>query len=149
MKKLQLFRQTAHWQRRALLCLLTAGSLWTFAQPDESKTYHIRSFTTDKVVSNFNNGDNDAPVMVETEDETSFGQKWKFVKAGATEGVYIITSAGFPTAAIDVAPNKNYYLLNWTASTTSDNQKILVQAVEGEDGVYQLLWNKTPTMGVT
>ena len=149
MKKLQFFRQTARWQRRALLCLLTAGSLWSFAQPDESKTYHIRSFTTDKVVSNFNNGDNDAPVMVETEDETSFGQKWKFVKAGATEGVYIITSAGFPTAAIDVAPNKNYFLLNWTANTASDNQKLLVQAVEGEDGVYQLLWNKTPTMGVT
>ena len=63
MKKLQFFRQTARWQRRALLCLLTAGSLWSFAQPDESKTYHIRSFTTDKVVSNFNNGDNDCSCL--------------------------------------------------------------------------------------
>lgn len=147
-----LFSLCRAFLRRQRLCMtvcLLATLLPLQAQPEEGKTYYIRARATDYVVSNLNSGQNDAPVITEPQNDKAYGQKWHFTKATSAEGVFIITSAGFPTAAIDVNPNRNYYLLNWTASTTSQNQQLLVKAVEGVDNVYQLIWHKTPSMAVT
>lgn len=109
----------------------------------EEKTYYIKSTATGKVISNGDKGINDAPIFTEDLNPESCGQKWQVKGTTFADGSFIIVSAGYPNFAIDVAPNKKegpFYPVHWTASTSSANESFLLQAVEGLDGVYQILW---------
>lgn len=118
---------------------------------DPDKTYYIRSVLTGKVFSNGGKGVNDAPIFTEDADEASTGQKWKVQPTTFGDGSLIIVSAGYPNFAIDVAPdkkNKPYYLVHWTASTSSANESFLVQPIDGRDGVFKLCWRSDAAKAV-
>ena len=136
------------WQRVVTLCLTLCSVLATWAWPDEGKIYYVKSHTTGLVMSNCDNGARDARILQEEIDEEASGQKWTVRKAGTAEGVYILVNAGYNTMALDVAPTNNYYLLQWTANTSSDNQKLLFEAVDGLENTYRLLWAKNTNMAI-
>ena len=136
------------WQRVVTLCLTLCSVLATWAWPDEGKIYYVKSHTTGLVMSNCDNGARDARILQEAIDEEASGQKWTVRKAGTAEGVYILVNAGYNTMALDVAPTNNYYLLQWTADTSSDNQKLLFEAVDGLENTYRLLWAKNTNMAI-
>jgi len=130
----------------------TESSLFTFEAEAEGylnqdSTYYIKPYGTDLVLSNGASGENDASVFAEAVNAKSNGQKWMLGKAAT--GVYIIKNAGYPSKAIDANPTGNYKILQWTASTSSDNQQFTFKAVEGKENVYQILWNKNTTLALT
>ncbi len=109
----------------------------------DAKTYYIRSVATGKVFSNGGTAANDAPVFTEDLDSASTGQKWQLQLTTFSDGSCIVKSAGYPGFAIDVAPSKPsgaFYLVHWTASTSSANESFIVKPVEDLENTFQLCW---------
>lgn len=133
-----------------LLTLLTTFTTW--AQLSEEKTYYIKSSSTGKVITDGGDQSNDASIYTEDIDTDSYGQKWQVVKADTYNDIYLIVSAAKTTSSIDVAADSEdsnrYYLLHWTADTSSKNQRFLIKAVDASEGVYQLVWNYNQSMAV-
>lgn len=129
------FRRKAHALRLLALAITSCVTLASQAQLDESKTYYITNVATGKVISNLGDGANDTPLLAEDKDDASDGQKWQ-VKATGVDNGFIIVSARFPRAAIDMAPGKQYYPVHWTANLNSENQRFLIESVDADAGSY-------------
>ena len=133
------------WQRLlSLVTLLFVGSasLSSWAQLDESKTYYIKTADSGLVVSNQESFSNNARIVVEEKDTESTGQKWKLKKAAWYAEVYLILSAADEKLALDIAPTGpfgNYVPVHWTADINSDNQKLLLRAVDNKANTYQII----------
>lgn len=131
------------------LLLSTMTPANAYAQLSESETYYIKSYSSDQVLSNGSSDDKDTYLFMEDVSETETGQKWTLQAVSGTDNCFIVVNAGHPTMAIDVAPTSNYRLLQWTASTSSANQQLVIQAVEGLENTYQMLWKSNTSMVVT
>ncbi len=107
-------------------------------QLSTSATYMIKNPATGKAWTNKGNYDNNAPITTADADENDNGQKWKLQSIGTD--TYLIVSAVRPTAAIDVAPNKQYYLLHWTADTKSKNQILTIKKSSDDADTWRITW---------
>ena len=120
--------------------------------PQEGKTYYIKIYSTGQVISNGDSGERNASLKAEDKDESSNGQKWQLMKDNTTEGVYRFQSSYYNQMSIDLNTESNwnsrYYLLQWTSDGTNKNQQIRIQAVDGVDDAYQLLWADDESMAV-
>lgn len=108
-------------------------------QLSTSTTYMIKSLSTGKVWTDKGNHDNNAPVTTADADENDNGQKWKVVSTGTN--TYLIVSAARANAAVDAAPNKQHYLLHWTADSKSTNQNFTITKSEDKNDAWQITWS--------
>lgn len=133
--------QSSVWHLKGLLALLAfcSASLTSWAQLSESKTYYIKSSVSGQVMSNGSSGKAGENIKLEDVSDYSYGQKWKLRSTGNTNE-YAIVSAGFSSMALDANPSKGYYLLQWNYSATSDNEKFVIEAVDGKADTYTITW---------
>lgn len=135
----------------SLLFLLLAGT-WTtrvWAEGlEEGKFYHVWNKSKNLVLSNGNNGENNAPIVLEAEDDTRLGQEWILLERDARKGVYVFVNPHY-NKAIDMALTSKSELLQWTVNVTNSNQLIQVEAVDGENGTYRLVSSGNPDLVVS
>lgn len=133
--------QSSAWHLKGLLALLAfcSASLTSWAQLSESKTYYIKSSVSGQVMSNGSSGKAGENIKLEDVSDYSYGQKWKLRSTG-NANEYAIVSAGFSSMALDANPSKGYYLLQWNYSATSDNEKFVIEAVDGKADTYTITW---------
>lgn len=127
----------------AFMAVCSAG-----AQLSTQKTYYIKSAKTGQVVSNMGSGSNNSPIVMEDLDEASFGQKWMLLEAGNKAGAYIIVSAAYPNAAIDVNPHNGFNMLHWSADVNSANEQLFITPVDGVEDGYRMSWASNDFMYV-
>lgn len=134
-----------NWPRKisfvALLCM-SSTSFLSWAQLSEGKTYYIRTADTNLVMSNQEQFSNNARIVVEKVNENSTGQKWKLKKAGWDKDCYVIVCAANDRLAFDKAPTGplgNYVPVHWTTDLNSENQKMLIRAVDQSTHTYQII----------
>lgn len=122
------------------LAVFCSATFTSWAQLSTEKTYYIKSSVSGKVFSNGNSAQNNAEIKLEAVSDASMGQKWTLTSTG-NENEYIIVNAGYPAFAIDAAPNKWYYPLQWTANVKSENQRFQILPVEGAENTYKIVWS--------
>lgn len=134
-----------------LLLMLVAVSSRANAEvvPISGKTYQIVHASSGKVLSNGNVGVHDTYLNLVTAGTVSPGQEWTFHQLDASEPIFVLYNHNYNQVA-DMAmtaaiPGR---LLQWEA-TYSDNQRFYVKAVEGREGVVQLISNADKTRAVT
>lgn len=125
----------------SLLFLLLCG-VWTVGvqaeELKEGKLYHVLNQAKNLVISNGNNAENDAPIVLEQEGENSLGQEWMLVEKDAKQKIYVFVNPNC-NKAIDMALGSKNYLLQWDINLSNPNQAIQVVAVDGQSDVYQLV----------
>ena len=133
--------------RRVLLMLVAwipALAAFAQSQPEPGAVYRLVNVATGKAISNGDNTDNDAPIVLTDVSQTSAGQLWALWQV-RTEGgwlVYNPTSRG----GIDMAlQNSNGKLLQWTA-TASDNQLFKLEPVAGLEDTYRMICQADPDL---
>ena len=122
------------------LAVFCSATFTSWAQLSTEKTYYIKSSVSGKVFSNGNSAQKNAEIKLEAVSDASMGQKWTLTSTG-NENEYIIVNAGYPAFAIDAAPNKWYYPLQWTANVNSENQRFQILPVEGAENTYKIVWS--------
>lgn len=89
----------------SLLFLLLCG-VWTVGvqaeELKEGKLYHVLNQAKNLVISNGNNAENDAPIVLEQEGENSLGQEWMLVEKDAKQKIYVFVNPNC-NKAIDMA----------------------------------------------
>lgn len=105
---------------------------------EDGKMYRVLNKAKNLAVSNGSKAENDAPIILEKEDENSLGQEWMLVERDAKQKIYVFVNPNY-NKAIDMALTSKNYLLQWDVNLTNDNQAIQIAAVDEENGVYQLL----------
>lgn len=136
-KQLHSARRLRNMLALAVFCSATFSS---WAQLSTDKTYYIKSSVSGKVFSNGNSSQKNAEIKLEAISDASKGQKWTLTSTG-NDNEYIIVNAGYPGFAIDAAPAKWYYPLQWTADVNSENQRFQIIPVEGKDNTYKIVWS--------
>lgn len=117
--------------------------------PVSGKTYQIVHISTGKVITNGNVGVHDTYLSLADATPVTPGQEWTFHKVESSNPVYVLYNHNYDQVA-DMAmtaaiPGR---LLQWEA-TCSDNQKFYVKAVDGQEGVFQILSNADNSQAVT
>lgn len=131
---------------KRILSLTLMAMLWAvtaFALPVSGKYYHIRSVSTNQVLTNLESNENNQRISLTSADEKKWGQVWQCV--GYSDNVIYLNNP-FCDKAIDINPN-GYYLLQWAFSTSGNsaaNQRFYIQETTTE-GIYQLLNNDKNT----
>lgn len=133
--------------RRALMVLWTLmPALSALAQglPEPGTVCRLVNVATGKAISNGDNVENDAPIVLADVSETSAGQQWALwqVRVGGGWMIYNPTSRGGIDMALQLGSGE---LLQWTA-TASDNQLFLPEAVEGLADTYRLVCQAEPEL---
>lgn len=117
--------------------------------PMQNMSYVLTNVPTGKVVSNKQNGDNNAPLYVEDYEEGNYGQVWQLQKHPKQSGSYYILYNTYFNKAVDAALESGKGPLLWTLAgeTVNWNQLYQFVAVSGQEGVYQLkVTNSTGSM---
>lgn len=108
------------------------------------QTYIIKTYNTNLALSNGGNTENDALIITEDVDDTSYSQMWKLTIPAYQGTSYLWyqllnESCG---KCIDAALNGNRIPLQWSQNTNSSkpnwNQMFQTIEVDGLEGVYQL-----------
>lgn len=123
-----------------LLLLCSAWSVGMRAEDlKEGKLYRVLNKAKNLAVSNGCSAANDAPIILEEENENSLGQEWMLVEKNNRQNTFVFVNPNY-NKAIDMAlsSGKNY-LLQWNTAVYNDNQAIQVVAVDGHEGVYRLV----------
>lgn len=124
------------------LLFLLLCDVWTVGvqaeELKEGKLYHVLNQAKNLVISNGNNAENDAPIILEQEAENSLGQEWMLVEKDAKQKIYVFVNPNC-NKAIDMALGSKNYLLQWDINLSNPNQAIQVVAVDGQSDVYQLV----------
>ena len=97
----------------------------------EGKLYRVLNKAKNLAVSNGCSAANDAPIILEEENENSLGQEWMLVEKNNRQNTFVFVNPNY-NKAIDMAlsSGKNY-LLQWNTAVYNDNQAIQVVAVDG------------------
>ncbi|MDE6158551.1 MAG: DUF4981 domain-containing protein [Bacteroidaceae bacterium] len=125
-----------------LTCLLSMlMSLTAWADVEPGRVYRLVNVNTNKAVTNGNSGALDAPITLADADVASPGQEWMFLPTEDGDNVFAVSNPNY-SMALDMAPvaKEPWMLLQWTTSTSNENQKFLVEPVEGLEDVYQLFF---------
>ena len=120
--------------------LLVSLSAWAGIEP--GRVYHLMNVDAGKAVTNGNTGALNAPITLADADAASPGQEWVFVPTEDGDDVFVLSNPNYGVA-IDMAPgvkDNPWMMLQWTTSLSNENQKFLVEPVEGTEDVYQLFY---------
>ncbi|MBR4936458.1 MAG: RICIN domain-containing protein, partial [Bacteroidaceae bacterium] len=133
--------------RRALLLLsLLVPALLAFAQvqPESGAVYRLVNVATGKAISNGDNPENDAAIVLTDVSDASAGQRWALWQVRADGGwmVYNPASRGGIDMALQLGSGR---LLQWTA-TASDNQLFCLEPVDGLDDTYRMVCQAEPEL---
>ena len=125
--------------------LLTASPLWA-QLPTDGNVYRIVSPSGDKAMSNRDVLTHDALLYMDPVNNASVGQQWTFYQIGEA---WLLYCYDFGQAADMALTSGNPgRLLQWEP-TCSGNQCFAVQAVEGKQGLVQLLCASDPSKAMT
>ena len=132
--------------RRQLHLLITLLAVWAGMSTTSAvafntsaemmQIFRIASVTDGRYLSNGNNLDNDARIVLENLDTESKGQEWALYPTDK-QGVYVLVN---PTSkkAIDMAPTLGYPV-QWTFEAANLNPNQLFRLVQKGENVYQLV----------
>lgn len=109
--------------------------------PCAGLSYVITNKATGKVLSNRKSSEDDSPIYADDVEEGNFGQVWNLL-GGSTAGTFVIYNKTY-NKALDAALQSTFCPLQWTASTTSDNQKATFVPVEDEEGTYHIRYTRS------
>lgn len=125
---------------------------WSVVQAEgleEGKLYRVLNKAKNLAVSNGNSAENNAPIILEQENENSLGQEWMLVERDAKQNIYVFVNPNY-NKAIDMAlTSGRNYLLQWNVDVTNSNQAIQVVAVDGQNGVYRLVNSENTGQAIT
>jgi len=112
--------------------------------------YHITQASNGLAVTNGNNGNNNAAITLASPDNTSPGQEWTLIPVEDEEATFVLCNPNY-NKAMDMAENSStpWTLLQWNVDPNNNNQKFLIQAVEGKESTYQLLYAADGTRTMT
>lgn len=122
-----------------LAVLLSASAVPSMAfntSAEMMQVFRIASVTDGRYLSNGNNQDNDARIILEDLDTESKGQEWALYPTDK-QGVYVLVN---PTSkkAIDMAPTLGYPV-QWTFEAVNLNPNQLFRLVQRGENVYQIV----------
>ena len=124
------------------------------AQAQESpfvyeEIYHLVQTSTGLALSNGESAENDAYLLMDTENADANGQEWKIVPINLDAGIFALCNPHYGKG-IDCAPSAtiNHRLLQWTFGTGNPNQQFYIKEVEGLENTYQIL-NNTQNRAMT
>ena len=124
------------------------------AQAQESpfvyeEIYHLVQTSTGLALSNGESAENDAYLLMDTENADANGQDWKIVPINLDAGIFALCNPHYGKG-IDCAPSAtiNHRLLQWTFGTGNPNQQFYIKEVEGLENTYQIL-NNTQNRAMT
>lgn len=122
-----------------LVLLLSCNFVHATSIEQPGVLLRIVSTVTGKALSNGNNAEHDTFLQMDDLDKSAQGQDWVLVRVDAEEpDLYAFYNPNYGMG-IDMAPGKEYHLLQWEGDPTNANQQFLIQKVEGLEGVYQIL----------
>lgn len=122
-----------------LVMLLSCNFVHATSIEQPGVLLRIVSTVTGKALSNGNNAEHDTFLQMDDLDKSAQGQDWVLVRVDAEEpDLYAFYNPNYGMG-IDMAPGKDYHLLQWEGDPTNANQQFLIQEVEGLEGVYQIL----------
>ena len=122
-----------------LVMLLSCNFVHATSIEQPGVLLRIVSTVTGKALSNGNNAEHDTFLQMDDLDKSAQGQDWVLVRVDAEEpDLYAFYNPNYGMG-IDMAPVKDYHLLQWEGDPTNANQQFLIQEVEGLEGVYQIL----------
>ncbi len=133
--------------RRALLLLsllVPALSVFAQVQPESGAVYRLVNVATGKAISNGDNPENNAAIVLADVSEASAGQRWALWQVRADGGwmVYNPASRGGIDMALQLGSGR---LLQWTA-TASDNQLFCLEPVDDLDDTYRMVCQAEPEL---
>lgn len=131
-----------------LCCLSLAAYAYIGVRP--GVIYHITQASNGLAVTNGNNGNNNAAITLASPDNTSPGQEWTLIPVEDEEATFVLCNPNY-NKAMDMAENSStpWTLLQWNVDPNNNNQKFLIQAVEGKESTYQLLYAADGTRTMT
>ncbi len=110
-------------------------------RPLMNRYYQLVHKATGKVLSNRNNGDNDAKLFVDTPEANNYGQVWQLRRHPKQAGqVYFMIYASYYDKAVDAALESGKGPLLWGMATNEVNwnQLFEFEEADGQAGVYRL-----------
>ncbi len=106
--------------------------------PCANVQYVFTSKTYGRVIGNRRNGSNDAPLYMEAREEGNDGQIWQLKLLDYNAGRYQFYNVAYGTS-IDLAPKSGRdYWLQYSPSSSNENQQVYFTKVSGQEGVYQI-----------
>lgn len=119
--------------------LLVTLSAWAGVEP--GRVYRLVSVDTGKAVTNGNIGERNAPITLDDVDASAPGQEWMFLTTEDGDNVFAVSNPNY-NMALDMAPKAEepWMVLQWTTDASNENQKFLVEPVDGEENVYRLFF---------
>ncbi len=124
----------------ALLSWCLNGTAQATLPGGQGTIYRLVSASSGLALSNGGNDALDTYLTMETADQNASGQDWTLLSV-SSDGLYTLYNPSSDKAA-DMASESTaapYRLLQWTFDGSNANQQFAVKAVDGQDGVYQLL----------
>lgn len=109
---------------------------------EPGRVYRLVNVDTGLAVANGNTGALDTPITLGAVDASAPGQEWVFLPTEDGNDVFVVSNPNY-NVAIDMAPtvkDAEWMVLQWTTSLSNENQKFLVEPVEGLEDVYQLFY---------
>lgn len=129
----------------SLFFLFAAGCLTSFLNAEELQTgklYHIVSKGKNMAVSNGDNKEKDAPIVLAAENDRSLGQEWMLVEKDARNNVYLLVNPNH-NKAIDMALKSHKgFFVQWDVDKNNELQAFKIQAVDGQPNTYRMLNSK-------
>ena len=96
----------------------------------DGSVYRILSVPYGKALSNGDNMERGAAVKLADVNKNSKGQEWTLYGVNAEQGVFVLLNMEC-VQAVDMVLQGDGVLLQWDFEPSNENQRILVQAVDG------------------
>ena len=104
----------------------------------DGSVYRILSVPYGKALSNGDNMERGAAVKLADVNKNSKGQEWTLYGVNAEQGVFVLLNMEC-VQAVDMVLQGDGVLLQWDFQPSNENQRILVQAVDGVEDTYRML----------
>ena len=113
--------------------------------PATGASYFFTSKKTGKVISNRGSSESAAYLYTETRDDSSYGQRWTLQTVTDNKTTYTVLYNAHYSYAVDAGLNGNMKPLQYKLESNNVNQHVSVEAVDGQDGVYQIAYSRNGT----
>ena len=126
------------------LLLLAVGSLPLAAAAQalsEDRIYQILQSSTQKAISNGNNMENNAVIVLADAAQEDAGQQW-ILRSNGRKDQFVLQNVA-SQKALDMAPQLGHPV-QWNFEPNNPNQIFKIQPVEGKTDLYQLLKANEP-----
>ncbi len=109
--------------------------------PATGLTYFFTSKKTGKVISNKGSYDSAALLYTETRDDDNYGQRWTLKSVTDNKTTYTVLYNPHFAFAVDAGLNGNKKPLQYKLESNNTNQHVSIEAVSGQEGVYQIAYS--------